>query len=42
MKCLRLLSILNGLFLSSNVAATLVTPMPSAYADFTLNAPWVA
>lgn len=41
MKCLRLLSIINGLFLSSNVAAiTLVTPIPDSYVDFSLNTPW--
>ena len=41
MKCLRLLSIINGLCLSSNVAATtLVTPVPTTYVDFSLNTPW--
>ncbi len=43
MKCLRLLSIINGLFLSSNVAAiTLVTQEPTSYVDFSLNTPWEA
>ncbi|MCL9684724.1 hypothetical protein [Legionella maioricensis] len=41
MKCLRLLSIINGVFLSSNVAATtLVTPVDSSYVDFSINTPW--
>ena len=41
MKCFRLLSILNGLLLSSNVAATIpATPLFSPYVDVTLNTRW--
>lgn len=41
MKCIRLISIINGLFLSSNVAATTVTtPIFSPYVDLTLNTHW--
>ncbi|BCA94821.1 hypothetical protein TUM19329_11820 [Legionella antarctica] len=43
MKCLRILSIINGLFLSSNVAATtLITSLHSNYIDFTHNTAWVS
>ena len=41
MKCFRLLSILNGVVLSSNVAATtLTTPIFSPYVDLTTNTRW--
>lgn len=43
MKCLRILSIINGLLLSSNVAATTpATPLFSPYVDLTVNTYWDA
>jgi chitinase len=41
MKCFRILSIINGVILSSNVAAaTIIKPAFSPYVDFTLNTHW--